>query len=1748
MPDTHGPVEAGPESETAVAPARAPEVELAPEEVGADLDVSLELGLAGAGFPAATRAGAGQTMPPGLHARAIGRVQRRQGNFATQRMLQRAPVQRALPGPGHKGPVDHNGVTPPEIAALKNEETVWSKFKELYTKDGKAGINVFIHNTNIELATCAPEDIEPIRGILRSQQDRIDLYGERFIGTFEGNGRAAITELLAASDAAIKQEMDKYGINEKFAEDPELKAEVGTGEYTMNKDPKTDEMAAAAKQLAAEHKKLADFESKAQKPSDPNDSNASVPYYQVMEKLRDPEYLAAVQKYQQLFASTAAKFPVLAAFKDDPDQMASIGEKGASPDTATLIAKNLLEKRKNIKETQDNLEGGKLSVWSLPNVIAGTKTKMHLAAGSFEAKIVDEYKSDKDTSEMVKKIALGAIGAALGIISAVATAGGSLVIAAGAAGAGAVISTEQLMESVQDYQVTSAAANTDMDKAKAVSQSDASLFWVAVDLIAAGMDLAAAGAAFKAMAAPIHAAIEAKIAAKTVLTAEKTGQETAEAAKLANAVDEVEKAAHGAAVPEKATAQIKAEVQGELKAQIVDPDNPLSSAGFKGTLAEKGKGFGVYEAYIPGVKDKVVVKVYPTEMGAQFETELKGAEATGKTGIGPKCYGEVSVGEGKRAFAMEKVQGSLPEVVDDLEKEIQAAKAAGDQAKEAELEAKLAKSTAEAAETASKINQVTIQDVRAYGNRLLDQGFYVHGDLQGLVDSGGRWRPIDFQAHLPLPDKMADPAACADAMRMHSGQIEDQVRHLMAEGPKPLPNAPVGTLPPYNLPPKPVQPFRRGRATVQSTDDDEDWLAQRIESASGGGQPLEPGTQARLEAGLSDNLSDVRVHTGTDAAALVGAVDAVAFTSGRDIFFGPGTYQPGTSEGLELLAHEAAHTVQQAAGPVAGTAADGGILLSDPQDDFERAAEQASREIVPGAGRVFEQAEAASGFDLSATELKPASDLAAATGVEALTYGAEVHLAPDTPTPETPYGAHVLAHELAHVVQQGQGQVATLDRYPGLELEAEAQADQTISTMPGNAGLRALPETSTPAPQAFDPRYHRQSLVEGMGGSGFSADEIGAMYAANWERDFSQAHPALGAVVLAWKAVKLAAAQSRLTQTEIDQFNGAVNNVVAMIPFQIKELQEGKAYGGYSFFEHMDNPTGDPNMASATREALLRTPPGESIPQYMIDSREYMKAQLFRAASEYRGDMSDTSTSGQTAANWEKRKKELEALHQPDKPGTPSQSAAPIVGPETAAEVNRNPVIVLPEMVVVGTPPGASGADADIGDAAQGGQPGAPAALPTSGPAFNTEVDRRFWQQTSYKVGQRLDPKLPEDQPFVQIWLRLRDQVRTEREARNAEIARAREKAARGPNGANPGGGGTAADTPPTTAAGRPGTFSANVADAMGRASHALEDFFSHSNFVEIAIGEATPTASLATGTFTEADTSHALSHKIRGAADEIDAELPLVNRVAGRTTANPSPEEVTLGDTTPPVKDKEDVKSWWDVVGPDVPKDAAIGAGVGAGIGASIGLAAGPLGALAGGAVGGLVGGAIGGWMGLRPEVKEAITTIGASTLIGAAEGAAVGGPAGMILGGAEGLRSGIKDTARNVIATPAGVALLRRAAEMIENSSRDKAAPGSHTAMAKDQPSHDEDAFGRLKTIKFELAQQLAAAADRMVLGPMRQVFDAATPEAAEAQLQAVHKTLDTLITSPGAGHPLAAVIDRKRAEAINALEEYRQSQEHG
>jgi hypothetical protein len=77
------------------------------------------------------------------------------------------------------------------------------------------------------------------------------------------------------------------------------------------------------------------------------------------------------------------------------------------------------------------------------------------------------------------------------------------------------------------------------------------------------------------------------------------------------------------------------------------------------------------------------------------------------------------------------------------------------------------------------------------------------------------------------------------------------------------------------------------------------------------GRPLDAETRSFMEPRFGVGLGGVRVHTDARAAESARAVDAVAYTVGRDVVFAEGRYQPGSPEGRRLLAHELTHVVQQ---------------------------------------------------------------------------------------------------------------------------------------------------------------------------------------------------------------------------------------------------------------------------------------------------------------------------------------------------------------------------------------------------------------------------------------------------------------------------------------------------------------------------------------------------------------------------------------------------------------------------------------------------------------------------------------------------------------------------------------------------------------------------------------------------------------------------------------------------------------------
>ena len=141
-------------------------------------------------------------------------------------------------------------------------------------------------------------------------------------------------------------------------------------------------------------------------------------------------------------------------------------------------------------------------------------------------------------------------------------------------------------------------------------------------------------------------------------------------------------------------------------------------------------------------------------------------------------------------------------------------------------------------------------------------------------------------------------------------------------------------------------------------------VERTIESSRGGGQSLDSGVQAQMGQALNADFSGVHVHTDAGADGLNRSLSAKAFTTGRDIYFRQGEYNPGSSSGRELLAHELTHVVQQnpdkiqtksddegsQPGCTCSTSAATGLQMklsvSQPGDQYEREADRVASAVM----------------------------------------------------------------------------------------------------------------------------------------------------------------------------------------------------------------------------------------------------------------------------------------------------------------------------------------------------------------------------------------------------------------------------------------------------------------------------------------------------------------------------------------------------------------------------------------------------------------------------------------------------------------------------------------------------------------------------------------------------------------------------------------------------------------------------------
>jgi Domain of unknown function (DUF4157) len=224
-----------------------------------------------------------------------------------------------------------------------------------------------------------------------------------------------------------------------------------------------------------------------------------------------------------------------------------------------------------------------------------------------------------------------------------------------------------------------------------------------------------------------------------------------------------------------------------------------------------------------------------------------------------------------------------------------------------------------------------------------------------------------------------------------------------------------------------------------------------------------------MESRLGSDFSDVRVHTDSLGAESARSISASAYTAGNDIVFAPGKFDPRSSQGRHVLAHELVHVQQQRRGPVSGTGTEGGVTVSDPSDRFEREAEATATRTLSTqsnqAGPVGEQGGPRAGSSRPSSTGNPAS---------VQRFGSEEHVRLGN---EAEPGQDVLVTSYGKI---SYGEMIALGDYFASieEIESVAATGADGKAQIDLALFKVNPQRTKPAPnptveQEVDDRYNR---------------------------------------------------------------------------------------------------------------------------------------------------------------------------------------------------------------------------------------------------------------------------------------------------------------------------------------------------------------------------------------------------------------------------------------------------------------------------------------------------------------------------------------------------------------------------------------------------------------------------------------------------------------------------------------------------
>ena len=167
-------------------------------------------------------------------------------------------------------------------------------------------------------------------------------------------------------------------------------------------------------------------------------------------------------------------------------------------------------------------------------------------------------------------------------------------------------------------------------------------------------------------------------------------------------------------------------------------------------------------------------------------------------------------------------------------------------------------------------------------------------------------RPKRERQTEPSSTSLAEPEISIDSIQPVTGGLSNRVDYDLGH----IPVNPAGESVAESSIQRQAEALTRPIGPEGGTLDDA--TGARIEAARDrGGAPLDSGARAEMEPLFRYDFSQVRIFADSEADGLNRDLGASAFTTGSDIFFREGSYDPASQQGQALLAHELTHVVQQ---------------------------------------------------------------------------------------------------------------------------------------------------------------------------------------------------------------------------------------------------------------------------------------------------------------------------------------------------------------------------------------------------------------------------------------------------------------------------------------------------------------------------------------------------------------------------------------------------------------------------------------------------------------------------------------------------------------------------------------------------------------------------------------------------------------------------------------------------------------------